>query len=149
MPRRVSIVTALMCTGIAIAMTVGACLGLERWEELQRATLLSMHDKDMTARKEQFEVRKLSHQIEARDASVARRARHRREFAAALGGPVDVALKHPELTMLGMLHELARACAPPGSVSHVAVERFTEFAVLIDLPRRETNAVLAEVARRM
>jgi hypothetical protein len=147
--RRVAFSLSLMCIGIAGTVSVGICVALERRQELQEKELAAAHQKTVAARKEQFELQDVKRQIDARDEAVRRRQRYDDEYVAALGGPVGAALKHPDLTILGMLHELARACSPLGSAPHVTVDRFTEFTVLIELPRKETNAVLAEIAHHL
>jgi hypothetical protein len=146
---RVSLPIMLMSTGIAAALAVGMCIALERHQQSQERDLAAAHEKAKTARKEQFELREVKRQIDARDDAVRRQRRYSDEYTAALGGVVGVALKHPDLTILGMLQELARGCSPAGSVPHVSVERFTDFTILIDLPRLETNAALATIAHNL
>src|SRR5688572_18176361 len=149
MPRRTSLAISLMFTAIAATITVAACIWLERWQASQNATLQSAHEKTVATLQERFDVRDAKRQIEAHDATVARRRRFQQEIVAALGGPVGAALKHPELTLRGTLQQLARACAPQGSVPHVAVDRFTEFTVVIDLPDQQPRLALAEIAQRL
>ena len=149
MRRRASLAISFMYTAIAATITVAVCLWLERWQASQSATLQTAHEKNVAALQERFDVRDARRQIEAHDATVARRRRFQQEIIAALGGPVGAALKHPELTLLGTLQELARACAPQGSVPHVAVDRFTEFTVFIDLPDQQPRLALAEIAQRL
>jgi hypothetical protein len=144
--RRVSLLLSLMSTGIAATLAAGICIALERHQQSRETELVAAHQKSIAARKEQFELREVKRQINARDETVRRQRRYYDEYVAALGGPLDAALKHPELTILGMLQELARACSPPGSAPHVSVERFTDFTVLIDLPGQETNPALAKIA---
>jgi hypothetical protein len=144
---RVSPAICFMSAAISATLTVATCIGLERWQESQHKELLAAHERNLATQKERFELEDVKFQIEARDAAVARQRRHAREFTAALGGSVNAALKNPDVTILGMLQELAHSCAGRGSFPHVAVDRFTEFTVLLDLSRRETNAALAEIAR--
>jgi len=145
--RRVPLPLSLMFAAIAATLACGAWIGLERRQESLAKELAAAHQKTIAAHNEQFELREVDRQIAARDEAVRRDRRYDDEYTAALGGPIDVALKRPDLTILGMIHELARACSPSGSVPHVSVDRFTDFAVLIDLPRQETNAALAEIAK--
>src|SRR5688572_5756162 len=124
---RVSVLLSTMYGAIAATLTVAICIGLERHQESLEKKLLAGHQKSIAARQEHFELREVRRQIEARDGALRRGRRHHEEYVAALGGRIGTALKDPALPILGMLHELTRACSPPGSVPHVRVERFTEF----------------------
>src|SRR5258705_4521476 len=66
-----------------------------------------------------------------------------------MGRPLGLALRDPELTLTGMIEELARQCAPPGSRARARADRFTEFKVLIELPAPAERVRLAEVARSL
>lgn len=147
MQRRVSFAASFMTTAIAAALAVALWIGLERWQDSQQEKLHAAHQKNLAALQERFDVRDAERQIEAHDANIARQRRFQQQIITALGGPVGVALKHPELTILGMLQEVARACAPQGSVPHAAVDRFTEFTLFIDLPAAPDRPALAEIAR--
>lgn len=147
MQRRASLAISFMCTAIAATVTAAVCIGLERWQHSEEMKLHAAHQKNLAASQEQFELRDVNRQVDIHDATITRQRRFQQEIIAALGGPVGVALKHPELTLHGMLQELARACAPPGSVPHVAVDRFTEFGLFIDLPDEPPRSALAEIAR--
>lgn len=147
MQRRVSFAASFMTMAIAAAITIAAYKGLERWQVSQNAKLRAAHEKNLAALQERLAVRDTERQIEAHDATIARQRRFQQEIITALGGPVGAALKHPELTILGMLQEVARACAPKGSVPHAAVDRFTEFTLFIDLPDALDRPALAEIAR--
>jgi hypothetical protein len=147
MQRRISFAASFMTTAIVAAITLAACISLDRWQVSENAKLLAAHQKSLAAVQERFEVGDTKRQIEVHDANIARQRRFQQEITTALGGPVGVALKHPELTILGMLQEVARACAPPGSVPHAAVDRFTEFTLFIDLPAAQDRSALGEIAR--
>jgi hypothetical protein len=55
---------------------------------------------------------------------------HRQSLQTAWGGAVEAACKNPDLSITGMLEELARACAQTKNVI-VRVDRFTEFEINI------------------
>jgi hypothetical protein len=76
-----------------------------------------------------------------------RRAAQGRELDAALGGPVQRAVKDPSLSLAEMLRQAALVCAPAGADAVVHVDRFTEFDLVVSLRSLETPLVLAETAR--
>lgn len=73
--------------------------------------------------------------------------RERRELEAALGGPVPMVVKNPDLSLSAMIHGVALACTPAGTRAAVTVDRFTEFDLVLALPGLETRLVLADCAR--
>jgi len=132
---------------VAILTIVGWLL-VEKDSRSRNSELLAAHQQTLKQHEKDWARREIDYQLAARDAAVARERRHRDEWLAAMGGPLGVALRDPELTLTGMIEELARACAP-GSRAHARAERFTEFKVFIELPAANERAALAEVARAL
>lgn len=63
-----------------------------------------------------------------------RATRFNNEVVRAFGGPVQMAVKNPSLTIEEMLGQTARACAPRETDVEVQVDRFTEFEARVTFP---------------
>jgi len=132
---------------VAILTIVGWLL-VEKERKSTHWQLLTAHQQALKQHEKDWARREIDYQLAARDSAVARQRHHRDEWLAAMGGPLGVALKDPELTLTGMIEELARACAP-GSRAHARAEHFTEFKVFIELPAVTERAALAEAVRAL
>ena len=67
------------------------------------------------------------------------------EIGQAIGGPVQKALKNPDVDIAGMLRSTALACLPPQAGVDVTTDRFTEFTVHIALGDVLDRAELAKM----
>ncbi len=79
------------------------------------------------------------------DEEAARRGQ--RDVEKAFGGALSLATRNPDLTLREMIEQTARACAPPEFGISVHVDRFTEFEVLVHLPRSPERATVANFSR--
>jgi hypothetical protein len=68
------------------------------------------------------------------------------KWEAALGGPTEVASKDPTLSIIGMIEATSKACGPQGTKAVVAVDRFTEFTLTLELPAGANRAQMAGIA---
>jgi hypothetical protein len=130
-----------------IGLTVLGWFLVEQNAKSRTSQVLAAHQQVLKQHEKEWARREVDQQLAAHDARLARQRRHREEWLAAMGGPPGVALKDPDLTLTGMIEELARQCAPLGSRAHARADRFSEFKVLIELPIPAERTNLAEVAR--
>jgi hypothetical protein len=83
----------------------------------------------------------------AREKVVARAGVRAEELLKAFGGPVQAAVKNPDLSIQEMLAETASACAPTGTRVSVSVDSFTEFNLAITLRERLTSIQEAKICQ--
>jgi hypothetical protein len=132
-----------------IALTVVGWLLVERDAKSRMSEALTAHQRNLKQHEKEWAHREVDQQLAAHEARVAQERRRREEWLKMMGGPRGVALKDPELTLTGMIEQLAAQCAPPGSRVHARVDRFTEFKVFIELPAPMQPAELAGMARSL
>jgi hypothetical protein len=69
------------------------------------------------------------------------------ETIAALGGPIEAAIKDPELDIRRMLEHMGSACAPANTSVSVTVDQFTEFDVAMVLHEHLSLPELAAISK--
>src|SRR5206468_2953062 len=101
-----------------IALTVVGWLLVEQGAKSQATQVWAAHQRAIKEHEKECARREVDQQLAAHDAGLARQRHFRQEWLAAMGSPLGVALKDPDLTLTGLIEELARQCAPPGSRAH-------------------------------
>jgi hypothetical protein len=144
--RNRDLATTLIVIGVATLFVCGQIAGHFKSEKAQ---LHAAHTQALKERERSRSRERIDREVKALEASRQRQRDFEIEVERAFGGPVGVAAKNPNLTIVQSIEKIALACAPQGSRARVEVARFTEFNALVELPRRLDESSIAEIARRI
>lgn len=128
------------------------CLWIHSHFDTQRVVTAARHAQEAVVREQDWAREKAARGVEALEARGGKGRESYARLVAAAGGPADLAIKDPNLSLLQMFERLGAACAPAGSMARVTVEHFTEFTLTFESesppdPKATVDTVLCLLPR--
>jgi hypothetical protein len=134
---------AVLAGAALLAVATGFCIHV--WFQERQRAFYAQYQQDTTEELRQWSREDKDRKVKAYQTMQQLQHEHRQSLKVAWGGAAEAACKNPDLSIAGMLEELAQACAQTSNVT-VRVDRFTEFEISIRWDAAMDSGQLAKVS---